>query len=113
MKDPLSMLRLVDTYEFSPLTVSADAEELKFRLEIFRAPAGGFVGKLYLHETYRIQAAFGSKDGEPVVGDHELLVKEDVLGFDDFVGDSADAVVAQVTKAIAGLFGSENPAGSG
>lgn len=108
------MLRLVDTYEFSPLTVSEDAEDLKFRLEIFRAPDGGFVGKLYRHETYRMQAAFGSDDGEPVVGDHELLVKEEeVLGFDDFVGNSADDVVAQVTKAIAGLFGSENPAGSG
>lgn len=99
------VLRLVETYELSPLPLPDD-EELRLRLEVFRRGDGVFVGRVYRWEMYRLRPTFGEDEhGEPLVADEELRVLDYFFDIEDFEGDSPDDVLQRLYAKIDERFG--------
>ena len=110
MKSRSKLYEVVKTFEVSPIaTRDGSQESFKFRIEILRGLAGrcAFFGRIYRRETFRLQPTFPQKDGVPsdMSGDHEVIVKDDVIDSGGITGDGVDAVLRRALEAIEEMFG--------
>lgn len=106
----LEIWRLVETLEISGIKLhSRDSpKEFTFRVEILRLKGKrAFRAQVSRWDSYRILPSFPQKAGRArgPAADCEFAVRDEFMAAQDFSGNSAARVLAQVRKAIGRTFG--------
>lgn len=106
---PLKLYEVVKIVEVAPIDPVEDTgESYKFRIEILRAyqEFGPYSARVYRRETYRLQPTFPLTHGAPdnSCWDHEILVLDEAVDWENCTGPSIEAVLAKVTQRLHEIF---------
>lgn len=106
---PLTLSEVVKIFEVAPLHTREDlTESYKFRIEILTLYQGDgrYYPRVYRRETYRLQPTFplvqGASDNE--CWDHEMLVLDEAVDWENCTGQSVEEVLDKVTRKIHEIF---------
>lgn len=110
MSNQIKLMKVLDTFEVSPIFTINQDDPWRFRIEILQEyPSGKYFPVVYRWESFRVQPTFPQDengDSTSQLADHDFLVKD--VGFDsddnDISGDSVEEVLDKVQKKLEETF---------
>lgn len=101
---------LIRTIELDPIDMGADAEPMRFRIEIFKEISKKkFFAKVYRWETFRISPTFptAKHKSRPPTYDEEILIVDATMQSERFESSTAYGTYRLVRKKFRKVFGTK------